>query len=229
MRNIIITGASRGIGFELAKKFIQHGDFVLAIARSESKLKELNQFSINNNYNYLAIDLENLDSISLINDKIKEWKQVDVLFNNAGLLIKKPFEELTAQDFQRSLQVNFLAPVFIIQSLLSKLNENSHIINIGTMGAVQGSVKLPELSAYGTSKAALLTLTELLAEELKERKITINSVALGAVQTEMLESAFPNYKAPVSAQEMANYLFDFALHSKNIYNGKILQASTSTP
>ena len=229
MRNIIITGASRGIGFELAKKFIQHGDFVLAIARSESKLKELNQFSINNNYNYLAIDLENLDSISLINDKIKEWKQVDVLFNNAGLLIKKPFEELTAQDFQRSLQVNFLAPVFIIQSLLSKLNENSHIINIGTMGAVQGSVKFPELSAYGTSKAALLTLTELLAEELKERKITINSVALGAVQTEMLESAFPNYKAPVSAQEMANYLFDFALHSKNIYNGKILQASTSTP
>jgi 3-oxoacyl-[acyl-carrier protein] reductase len=229
MKNIIITGASSGIGFELAKKFLTEGNQVLAIARTQEKLQQLSIYKKNGKFSYLAIDLEKTESISLVFDAISDWKQVDILFNNAGLLVKKPFVDLTLQDFQTSLNVNFLAPVFLIQSLLSKFNEDSHIINISTMGAVQGTVKFPELAAYTSSKAALINLTEILAEEFKQKKITFNTIALGAVQTEMLEKAFPGYKTQTTPQEMANYLYNFALQGKGIQNGKIIQASNSTP
>jgi 3-oxoacyl-[acyl-carrier protein] reductase len=97
------------------------------------------------------------------------------------------------------------------------------------MGGIQGSAKFPGLSAYSSSKGAVLTLTELLAEEFKETGPSFNALALGAVQTEMLEEAFPGYKAPVSAIEMAEYVMNFALNGQKLYNGKILQVSSSTP
>ena len=109
------------------------------------------------------------------------------------------------------------------------LKENSHVLNISSIGGVQGSLKFPGLAAYSSSKGALLTLTELLAEEYKDSKISFNALALGAVQTEMLEEAFPGYKAPVSAAEMAAYIFNFATTGHRFYNGKILQVSSNTP
>ncbi len=97
------------------------------------------------------------------------------------------------------------------------------------MGGVQGSLKFPGLSAYSSSKAAVITLTELLAEEYKESGPSFNVLALGAVQTEMLEEAFPGYKAPISAEKMAKYIADFSLSGNEFYNGKLLQVSSSTP
>lgn len=226
MKNIIITGASRGIGKELAKKHIQAGNNILAISRSESKLKEI---SDKNNYRYKALDLTDLKEFETLLDLINDWKNIDVLYNNAGLLIKKPFQKLTPDDFLQTWNVNFLAPAMLIQSLLSKMNSNTHIVNISTMGAVQGSVKFPELAAYSSSKSALVNLTELLAEEFEENQPKINAVALGAVQTEMLEQAFPGYEAPLSSEEMANYLYDFGLNGHQYMNGKIIQCALTTP
>ena len=97
------------------------------------------------------------------------------------------------------------------------------------MGGVQGSMKFPGLAAYSSSKAAVITLTELWAEEFKETGPSFNVLALGAVQTEMLEEAFPGYKAPNTALEMASYIKDFALTGHKFYNGKLLQVSSSTP
>ena len=97
------------------------------------------------------------------------------------------------------------------------------------MGGVQGSMKFPGLAAYSSSKAAVITLTELLAEEYKESGVSFNVLALGAVQTEMLEEAFPGYKAPTSALEMAEYIHDFSLNGNKFYNGKLLQVSNTTP
>ena len=97
------------------------------------------------------------------------------------------------------------------------------------LGGVQGSVKFPGLSAYSSSKGAVITLTELLAEEYKETGPSFNVLALGAVQTEMLEEAFPGYRAPVTALGMATYIKDFALTGQKLYNGKLLQVSNSTP
>jgi NAD(P)-dependent dehydrogenase (short-subunit alcohol dehydrogenase family) len=124
---------------------------------------------------------------------------------------------------------NVFAPFLIIQDLLPLFNKNSHIINIGSIGGFQGSSKFPGLSAYSSSKAALAGLSECLAEELAPKKIKVNCLALGAVQTDMLEEAFPGYKAPLNPTEMATFITWFALNGKNYFNGKVLPVSLSTP
>ena len=97
------------------------------------------------------------------------------------------------------------------------------------MGGFQGSTKFAGLSAYSSSKSALSGLTECLAEELKDRNIAVNCLALGAVQTEMLGKAFPGYKAPLSAAKMAEFICEFALTGQLFFNGKIIPVSSTTP
>jgi NAD(P)-dependent dehydrogenase (short-subunit alcohol dehydrogenase family) len=126
-------------------------------------------------------------------------------------------------------KVNVFAVAELTRQLLPFFSKGSHVVNISSIGAVQGSVKFPGLAAYSSSKGALLTLTELLAEEYKEQQIAFNALALGAVQTEMLAEAFPGYKASVSANEMADYIYNFALNGHKYCNGKILQVSSTTP
>ena len=229
MKNIIITGASRGIGYELAKQHLALGNRVLTVSRNEERLAELAQFANEGQYQFLSLDLSNFDDIENILAAVAEWDKVDILYNNAGLCINKPFVEINEQDMLRSWQVNFMAPYRLIQVLLPKFDTTSHVVNVSTMGAVQGSVKFPGLSVYSSSKSATVNLTELLAEELKENGPRINAVALGAVQTEMLEEAFPGYIAPTQPHEMAAYLVDFGLNGWKYFNGKTQQASISTP
>ncbi|WP_068599125.1 SDR family NAD(P)-dependent oxidoreductase [Vaginella massiliensis] len=228
-KTIIITGASRGIGRELAIQHLALGNRVIAISRNLAKLDELANFATNNQYQSIAMDLSNYEEIGKIPELLADVEKADVLYNNAGLCINKAFEQVSEQDLTQSWQVNFMAPYRLIQVLLPKFDQTSHVVNISTMGAVQGSVKFAGLSAYSSSKAATANLTELLAEELKENGPRINAVALGAVQTEMLEEAFPGYKAPLNPAEMASYLVDFGLNGHRYFNGKILQASVSTP
>ena len=226
MKNIIITGTSRGIGFELAQIFANNGYQVLALSRNSKPLETLNQKNITT----LSVDLSNENDLKKITAFVSsQWKTVDILINNAGKLINKPFEELTTSDFIEVYKVNVFAVAELTKQLVPFLKKGSHVVNISSIGGVQGSMKFPGLAAYSSSKGALLTLTELLAEEYKERQIAFNALALGAVQTEMLEEAFPSYKAPVTAIEMADYIYNFALTGNKYYNGKILEVSSTTP
>lgn len=226
MKNIIITGTSRGIGFELAQLFAKNNYQVLALSRNEKPLKILNIKNITT----LSVDLSNEKDLQKVVNFINEnWKTVDILINNAGKLINKPFGELTTSDFLEIYKVNVFAVAELTRHLVSYFKKGSHVVNISSIGGVQGSIKFPGLAAYSSSKGALLTLTEMLAEEYKEKEIAFNALALGAVQTEMLEEAFPGYKAPVSAEEMANYIYNFSLTGNKFYNGKILQVSSTTP
>ena len=228
--NVIITGASRGIGYELAKKFVQNGHQVLAIARSRDKLQQLEKELDSENFHFLEFDLSVADYSKVLIPYVKErFKKVDVLINNAGLLINKPFEELTDDDFDQTFNVNIKSAFKLSRELLPVFNKGAHIVNISSMGGVQGSAKFSGLSLYSASKAALAVLTECLAEELKNRNIKANALALGAVQTEMLSQAFPDYKAPLQAIEMAAFIADFALTGHQYFNGKILPVSVSTP
>lgn len=226
MKNIIITGTSRGIGFELAKLFANNNCNVLALSRNAEPLKSLNI----QNITALSVDLSKENDLKKVAEFISEnWKKVDFLINNAGKLISKPFEKLTAKDFLEVYKINVFAVAALTQQMLPFLEKGSHVVNISSIGGVQGSIKFPGLAAYSSSKGALLTLTEMLAEEYKEQGISFNALALGAVQTEMLEEAFPGYKAPVTAVEMANYIYNFVLTGNKFYNGKILQVSSTTP
>ncbi|WP_310992812.1 SDR family NAD(P)-dependent oxidoreductase [Aequorivita marina] len=226
MKNIIITGTSRGIGFEMVKLFAEAGHTVLALSRNSKPVSELNL----KNVSALEFDISNHSEIVKLGSYLQTNMQtVDVLINNAGLLVNKPFADLSAEDFKQSYGVNVLGPVSLIQTVLPFMKKEGHVINISSMGGVQGSVKFPGLSAYSSSKGAIITLTELLAEEYKESGPSFNVLALGSVQTEMLEEAFPGLKAPLSATEMAEYIIDFALTGNKFYNGKIMQVSSTTP
>jgi len=233
--NILITGASKGIGQELVKQFSEKGNnHIVAVARSKNLLATLKTECKNNN---TKISIENIDFLdnnfeSAWNKIIKKYPfHFDIVINNAGFLSNKPFFKTTTKEIETTFKVNFIAPTIIIKSILLNLEKSrqTHIINIGSMGGFQGSVKFPGLSAYSASKAALANLTECLAEEFSDKNISINCLALGSVQTEMLAKAFPDFKAQVTASDMASFIVDFALNKAKLFNGKIIPVSVTTP
>ncbi len=224
----MVTGTSRGIGLELVKQLAAAGHKVLALSRNTGKLSELE--SKYEGLSVLEADITTEPGLQLVHDKVeRHWKKVDVLIHNAGMLIHKPFFRTTMEDLENVYRVNVFSVAQLTRRLLSFLHRGSHVVAISSMGGVQGSVKFAGLSAYSSSKGALITLMELLAEEYKESGVSFNSLALGAVQTEMLEEAFPGYQAPVTAEEMASYIAEFALNGSKVYNGKVLPVSKSTP
>ncbi len=225
MANIIITGSSRGIGFELAKLFADEGHQVLALSRNDKPISDLNHKNITS----FPFDLSKESDLDKLKSFLEEWKSVDILINNAGRLLNKPFLETSASEFEEVYKVNVFGVASVTQTVLPKMPKNGHVVTVSSMGGVQGSMKFPGLSAYSSSKAAVITLTELWAEEFKETGPSFNVLALGAVQTEMLEEAFPGYQAPTTALEMAEYIKGFALTGNKMYNGKMLQVSSSTP
>ncbi|UAB79880.1 SDR family oxidoreductase [Marixanthomonas sp. SCSIO 43207] len=225
-KNIIVTGTSRGIGYQMVPILADAGHNVLALSRDNVPISGL---EITNCYCF-PCDITDADDIKKVSEFVKDtWQQVDVLINNSGYIVTKPFEKLKQSDFKDCFDVNVFGLAAITQAVLPYMKKDGHVVNISSMGGIQGSMKFPGLAAYSSSKGAVLTLTELLAEEYKEKGPSFNALALGAVQTEMLEEAFPGYKAPLSAKEMAEYIVNFALTGQQFYNGKILQVSNSTP
>ncbi|RYD77862.1 MAG: SDR family oxidoreductase [Sphingobacteriales bacterium] len=232
--NIIITGASSGIGFETALELsLQNNNKIVAIARSADKLRKLLEIakSINPGCTLLPVefDIVNDDYAALIPFLKERLGTIDILINNAGTLINKPFLETTEAELAEMLQSNVISHFKMIQNTIPMMQSGSHIVNIGSMGGFQGSVKFPGLAAYSASKAALHTLTECLAFELAETGIKVNCLALGSAQTEMLEAAFPGYQSPVMAFEMGKYVADFAKTGHKFFNGKILPVAVTTP
>ncbi len=233
--NIIISGAGRGIGYEIVKLLSKDQDHhILAISRNKNNLKNLQeecfQSAACGTVSILPFDLAGDYREHDLTDGVKEYfDKIDILINNAGLLINKPFREMDESDFDAVFNINVKAVFRLIRNLLPLFLRGSHIVNIGSMGGYQGSAKFPGLSLYSASKGALAILSECLAEELREDQVKVNCLALGAAQTEMLAAAFPGYKAPLSAAEMAGFITDFALNGHRYFNGKILPVALSTP
>lgn len=222
-KNIIITGVSRGIGLELVK-ILSKKHNILAISRNIKPVENVK------NVKALALDLTQANYLKKVVAYVENnWGNVDIIIHNAGKLINKPFRETNSKDFFDVYQVNVFAVAELTRLMLPYLKKGSHVLTISSMGGIQGSSKFPGLSAYSSSKGAVITLTELLAEEHKDEGIAFNALALGAVQTEMLEEAFPGYQAPTSANSMAGYIADFALFGSKYFNGKILPVANSTP
>lgn len=230
---VIITGASKGIGYELTKLFMQQPNYlVMAIARNCDSLIKLNKKKMYSNLLAIKADITKEQDILKICNQVKSLNlPVIALVNNAGQIVNKPFEKISKKELEGVYTTNVFAPFILIQKLLPFLGKKfrTHIVNISSMGGFQGSSKFAGLSAYSSSKAALSGLTECLAEEFKNKNIAVNCLAIGAVQTKMLSKAFPGYKAPLMPNQMANYLFEFTINGHNYFNGKILPVSLSTP
>ena len=226
MKKVIITGTSRGIGFELAQQFANSNFQVLALSRNQKPLDNLNQKNIST----LSVDLCNQNDLEKVSTYLqKNWQDVDILIHNAGYLINKPFENLTKEDFLRVYDVNVFGVAELTKICIPYLRKGSHVVTISSMGGIQGSLKFSGLAAYSSAKGAVITLSELLAEEYKTQEIAFNVLAIGAVQTEMLAEAFPDYQASLKASEMADYIYNFATTANKFFNGKVLQVSNTTP
>ena len=223
-KTIIVTGASRGIGHEIVKIAEKRGHRVYSISRNIKALKDYS-------FKYpRQVDLANEDSIDKFSSEVKnDGVKVDALINNAGAFLNKPFEKISKKEFEYIFQVNVFGLSSITRKVLPIIDSKGHIVNITSMGGINGAAKFTGLSAYSSSKGAVNILTELLAEEYKEKGPSFNALAFGAVQTEMLEEAFPGLKAPISAKEIADFVLDFALTGHKYFNGKILPVSSSTP
>ena len=233
--NIIITGASRGIGFETAKRIAAMGDNnIVAIARNDSKLKDLKNACIRENVQAhlfpIVFDLENTEPFegNLIIEIKKHINNIDIVINNTGLLVNKPFDKLSESEINRMIQVNLTAPTKLIKTLLPLMNRPGHFVNISSMGGFQGSQKFAGLSVYSAAKAGLASLTECLAEEYKNSGLVFNCLALGSTDTEMLREAFPGYQASFSSSEMADFIADFAFYKHKYFNGKIIPVSITS-
>lgn len=225
MKNIIVTGTSRGIGYELALQFANAGNQVLAISRKIPQTLLQHE-----NVTCLSIDLSDETALQEVESFLSStWKKVDAVVHNAGALLLKPFAETTQADFESIYKVNVFAVANLTRICLPYLEKGSHVVTISSIGGVRGSLKFAGLAAYSSSKGAVITLTELLAEEYKERGISFNVLALGSVQTEMLNEAFPGYQAPISADGMAAYIYDFTLNGNKYFNGKVLEVSSTNP
>lgn len=226
MANVIITGTSRGIGFELCRLFSEGDHEIWALSRNIKPLEEAHFKGVAP----LSFDISKEADIQSFHNKLKaSGILIDILIHNAGSLINKPFIETSASDFESVYAVNVFGVARLTQAVLPFMDPKGHVVTISSMGGVQGSGKFPGLAAYSSSKGAVITLSELLAEEYKETGPAFNVLALGAVQTEMLEEAFPGYEAPLTAAQMATHIKDFALDGHKWYNGKVLPVSKSTP
>ena len=217
-----ITGASRGIGLATAEEFLSNGWNVVVLTRNIAPLAELKAIYTGQLY-LVAFDVTHSDT-ALLPDY-----PVDVLLNNAGTIVNKAFEDITQRELEYSYQTNVFGPFLLIQALMKRFTPTAHIINISSIGGVQGSVKFPGLTSYSSSKGALVVLTECLQCEFQETQWSFNCLALGAVQTEMLESAFPGYKAKVTSKDLSPYIFNFATTAHQVMKGKVIPVSLSTP
>ena len=236
MKNILITGCSRGIGFETVKRFSQIPNVtIFAISRNVKGLQRLKEecSRINNEsiIHTLGIDLSNLDFAHNIISYLKSHLngKLDGVIHNAGYLVKKDFSKLSLEDLNASFNINCFAPFILTQKLIPFFNKSTHVISISSMGGVQNSQKFPGLSVYSTSKGTLITLTQCLAEEFKTSGFKFNCLALGAVQTEMLNEAFPGFKAPVSSAEMGDFIVNFYFQGSQYFNGQVIPVSIGSP
>jgi NAD(P)-dependent dehydrogenase (short-subunit alcohol dehydrogenase family) len=234
MENILITGAGNGIGLSLCKIFLEEypDARILALSRKCDKLHPLKELYPTRLFVFPFDLLRVFDHPDEIVDAVKtNLGTLNILVNNAGILHKQSLEHSRIDDVRQMFEINVFAPGFLVKQLIPLLDKTrrSHILNIGSMGGLQGTAKYPGMIYYSASKAALTVLTECLAEELKDLQVSVNCIAPGAVQTEMLEEAFPGYKAPVSADEMARFIAGFTMNAGNLMNGKILPVALSVP
>lgn len=225
-KTVCITGASRGIGLALAEKYLREGHLVLAVSRRAAEIKTKNVDD--ENLVRISADITTPEGIDEVKMKVRERGALDVLIHNAGQLLYKPFGEISSMELNQVYEVNVFAPFLMTQALIESM-ESCHIINISSVGGVEDSLKFPGLSAYSSSKAALNCLTQMLAAEFKDSDHSFNCLALGSVETEMFNEAFPGVKASCTPEEMASYIYEFDKSAPLVQNGKIISVSRTNP
>lgn len=227
---VCITGTSKGLGFALVQAFLKQTDCKIAAVTGNRNVlrKKLEGTESSDRVEVIEASITDESGRNMIHAVLKKMPELKILIHNAGKLLFKPFAEITEAELKDIYNVNVFAPFLLTQTLLP-IMKNTHTIHISSVGGVDDSLKFPGLSAYSTSKAALNCLTQMLSEEFKDSENTFNCLAMGSVETEMFQSAFPGVSAASRPEEMASYIVSYAKRAPEVMRGKIISLSKSNP
>ena len=187
----IVTGGATGLGYAIAEKFVTNNIRTIIISRNEEKLKNA-QNALGDLCTYYSFDLTNLSQIpELINRITERYGKIDILINNAGINMKKPFTEVTDEDFQQIIFTNLTAVFSLSREVVKTMlpRQQGCIVNISSMAAQYG---IPKVIAYTAAKTAIEGMTKAMAVELSPQGIRINCVAPGFIATDMSAKALNN-------------------------------------
>lgn len=231
---VLITGASRGIGRATAIKFASQGyDVVINYNSSEKKANQLKEL-LEKEYNVNAIiykaDVSNEQEVKeMVNNVINKYGKIDSLVNNAGIVFDRSFEDITVEEFKRTLEVNIIGSFIVARECLKYMKKGSTIINVSSTSGTK--VITPESLDYNISKVGLQSLTRDLACQLKPN-IRVNAIAIGWADTEMNkdlpkelieeENKKIYLKRFADPSEIANAIYFLASEESSYINGEIL-------
>jgi NAD(P)-dependent dehydrogenase (short-subunit alcohol dehydrogenase family) len=187
----IVTGGASGIGFAIAKKFVNNNITTIIIGRNEAKLYNAKD-ELGELCKPVSFDLNNLSAIpELVQNLVKKYSKIDILVNNAGINLKKEFTEVTDEDFQKIMLTNVQSIFTISREVVKTMIENKRgsIVNISSMASQYG---LPKVIAYSASKGAIESMTRAMAVELSPKGIRVNCIAPGFIATDMSAKALNN-------------------------------------
>ncbi len=183
-RIAIITGGASGIGFAIAKKFVQNDIKVILIGRDKTRLK-LACETLGVLSDYVGCDLALLTQLPGIVKNIKEkHRSIDILVNNAGMHLKKPINDVTDEEFQKVILTNQTAMFSLTREVVKIMQQQCSgvVLNISSMASQYG---LPNVIAYTASKSAIEGMTRAMAVELAQYGIRVNCIAPGFIKTNM--------------------------------------------
>jgi NAD(P)-dependent dehydrogenase (short-subunit alcohol dehydrogenase family) len=195
----IITGGASGIGFAIARKFVENEIGVVLIGRDHTRLK-LACETLGVLSDYYACDIERLNELPPLVKSIKEkYGKIDILVNNAGMHLKKPISDVTDEEFQRVILTNQTAMFSLTREVTEIMKEQCHgvVLNISSMASIYG---LPNVIAYTASKSAIEGMTRAMAVELAQVGIRVNCIAPGFIKTNMSSLALD--RDPVRKQRV---------------------------
>lgn len=227
---VLITGGGSGIGAACAAEFFRRGRPVVIIGRTASRLKETAR-RIGGGDRVLALAGQAGDesfACRAFAAARKRFGSVDILVNNAAVLVKKPFLETSAAEWDATMRTNLRGPFLFSREFLRAAKPGRAIINIGSLAGVHGTAKFTGLSAYTVSKYAITGLTAALAVEARPLGVAVFCVAPGAVNTQMLRKAAPGLKAGAVPADIARVVVELAeAESPDLLSGATIPLDTN--
>lgn len=190
-KTAVVTGGASGLGYAIAEKFVQKNIRTIIIGRDEQKLKKAKE-AFGSMCAYQVFDLTNLADIPhLVSAIANKYGRIDILVNNAGINMKKPFTEVTDEEFQKIMLTNVTAVFALSREVVKHMlpHQNGAIVNISSMAAQYG---IPKVIAYTASKTAIEGMTRAMAVDLSPLGIRVNCVAPGFIATDMSAKALDN-------------------------------------
>ncbi len=205
-----ITGGGRGIGAATAEALARKGARVIVASRTEAELTAIVAQLRAAGLDAASITLDVADEAAVEAAFARiaaEQGRLDILVNNAAILLSGPFAEIAMTDWDRVLAINLRGAVLCARQAFRRMQERGGaIVNVSSLGGVPGTEKFPGYAAYTVSKFALTGLTEALAAEGREHRIRVNAVAPGAVDTDMLRQAAPHLRTRTGPADVAKII-----------------------